>query len=799
MTHAGLDFLRWLYPTGPWVLTAIDQNQQLPTRTATFHPNSTHELLEWVRSNNSEQWNIYYSVNKLVRDVDKKAKREDIAAMCFLHVDIDPRVGEKFDDEKERILKLFGDKRPNSIPEPSAIIYSGGGYNALWRLQEQVPISDEGLTAKEIEARYEDAKRYNLQLEIVLGGDNCHNVDRILRLPGTTNWPNAKKRAKGRVPVLAELVYVSERSYPLTRFVAAAPVQSRGGGDTSTGGGVRVNVSGNVKRLQHISELGEQVSDRVKMIIVQGFDPDEPNKFSGRSEWLFYVCCSLVRAGVDDETIYSVITDPGFMISASVLDKGSSQERYAKRQIQRAKEDAIHPSLRRLNERFAVIGNIGGKCRVIEDVEDHALQRSHITMQSFEDFRNRYLPEKVQTGSNPKNGEPLYEPLGHWWLKNPNRRQFDSLVFVPGHEVPGAYNMWKGFACVAKPGDKHQMFLDHIRNIVCNGVEIYYDYLVKWMARAVQHPDTQGEVAVVFRGDMGVGKGTVASQFGKLWGRHFLHISDPKHLVGNFNAHLRDSVIVFADEAFYAGDKKHESILKTLITEDTLAIEGKHVDVVTSRNYIHLMIASNSQWVVPAGMNERRYFVLEVIPARMRDRAYFGKLYDLMDSGGRENLLHYLLTLDISDYEVRNVPQTEALRDQKLLTLSTEQEWWYQKLENGMLTKHHVAWTAPIFKDDLIDDYLRYAQKIGVQRRATATAIGRFLQNVCPPGWPRSKQRTRQYTNDEGVRMLDRQYAYEFPSVEECRAHWDKKYNGPYPWTPLDGEPNGTFEQERAF
>lgn len=807
MSDTRIAFLRWLYPQGPWALTAIyqDQNQTCPTRT--FRPGQEEALVEWVEEHNQKAWNIYYHVNKPTRDISKKAEREDIAAMCFLHVDVDPRVRDGSIDavthhaqEKERILGLLTEKLPAGIPPPSALIDSGGGINALWRLDVPVPIADEGLSAKEIEVRYEEAKRYNLQLEILLGGDNCHNIDRILRLPGTTNWPNPKKRAKGRTPVLASTVILTDRIYSLARFVPAQHVQAKGAGGTHSGGGVKVVVSGNVKRLNHVNDLGDKVPDRIKMIIVQGIDPDEPNKFgSSRSEWLFHVCCGLVRAGVDDDTIYSVITDPGFIISASVLDKGSSMERYATRQIQRAREDAINPNLRMLNEKHAVIGNLGGKCRIIEEVMDNDLGRPQLTMQSFEDFRNRYMAEKIEVGANEKTGAKLYQSLGQWWLQNTKRRQFETLVFVPGREIPDAYNMWRGFACEAKPGDKHEMFLKHILEVACNGQVVYYDYLIKWMARAVQHPDTQGHVAVVFRGDMGAGKGTVASQFGKLWGRHFLQISDPKHLVGSFNAHLRDAVVVFADEAFYAGDKKHESILKTLITEDRLAIEGKGRDVITSRNYVHLMMASNAQWVIPAGLNERRYFVLDVPSSRMKDRAYWDELYRQMDNGGRENLLHFLLTLDVSNFQVRNVPQTEGLREQKLLTFSTEQEWWFQKLENGTLTRHHLAWTAPIFKDDLIDDYLRYAQKIGVQRRSTATSIGRFINTVCPAGWPRSKQRTKQYENDKGVRMVERAYSYEFPSLVECRKHWDEKFAGPYPWPPEEPEANGVTQQEEAF
>jgi len=221
--------------------------------------------------------------------------------------------------------------------------------------------------------------------------------------------------------------------------------------------------------------------------------------------------------------------------------------------------------------------------------------------------------------------------------------------------------------------------------------------------------------------------------------------------------------------------------------------------MVTSKNYVHLMMASNSSWVIPAGLNERRYLVLDVVPARMRDREYFTKLYRQMDEGGRENLLHFLLTLDISDFDVRTVPQTKGLQEQKLLTLSLEQEWWYQKLENGAISKHHVGWTAPIFKDDLLNDYLVYAQKIGVQRRATATALGRFLQTVCPEGWPRSRQKQKQWTNENGVRMVERQYAYEFPPLEECRQWWDKKFGGPYPWPEITDQPNGVEEQGKVF
>src|SRR5690606_7136213 len=50
----------------------------------------------------------------------------------------------------------------------------------------------------------------------------------------------------------------------------------------------------------------------------------------------FWSVCEMIRGGIAPETIYSVITDPDFKISESVLDKGRGAERYALRQIENA-------------------------------------------------------------------------------------------------------------------------------------------------------------------------------------------------------------------------------------------------------------------------------------------------------------------------------------------------------------------------------------------------------------------------------------------------------------------------------
>ncbi|GMV70897.1 MAG: hypothetical protein DYG93_08480 [Leptolyngbya sp. PLA2] len=700
-----IGFLRRWRPDGPWLLTAIGLDKT-GIETRAFRADQEGELRKWLEAQGAAR-NIYFSVNptfpayidRAAADGrSKKTEATDIESMVCLHVDLDPREGEDVAAEQRRIRERLTTNLPAGVPPPTLVVFSGGGCQGFWALREPVRLDGSKAAA-------EDANRWNLQLEVVFGADHCHNIDRIMRLPGTVNWPDSKKKAKGRTAALAEVVeWHPERAYDIGQFTKAPEVQAAGPADSGIARSAqRAKVSGNVKRYNGDIDAvpgADKLTPKARVVIVQGIDPDEPHKFGGsRSEWLLFACCAMVRAGFDDDTMYAVITDPAFGISASVLDKGSATEKYAIRQIERGKEEAVDPWLRRLNEQFAVVADFGGRCRVVWDEDDEVMGRKRLRHQAFEDFRNRFMHVQVQVGATDK-GVPITKPLGQWWLQHEHRRQYERVVFAPGRELgPHVYNMWQGFACDARPGDC-SLFLAHVRENLCRGDERAYEYLMNWMARCVQRPAEPGEVAVVLRGKEGTGKGFVAKTFGGLFGRHYVQVTDPKHLVGSFNAHLQDIVVVFADEAFYAGDKKHASILKTIITESEKLVERKGVDAEPARNYVHLIMASNEDWVVPVGLEDRRFFVLDVGEGRMQDSAYFEAISQQMRSGGREALLHLLLTRDVSSFRVLgDRPLTDALAAQKQQTLRGPE---------SVLLDYLVRGVAPGTDLDKSDDPARF-------------------------------------------------------------------------------------------
>ena len=438
-TAAAIAFLKLVYPEGPWLLTAIRPDRK-GMDTETFHPDTEKQTWIWLDDYNGV-YNIYWSVNPPLYDLKKKASREDIKEVVYLHVDIDPRANEDLEEEQNRCLALLTENLPTTIPAPTITLFSGGGYQAFWRLTKPIPINGQL-------AHAEEAKRYNQQLELLFGGDNCHNIDRIMRLPGTINIPDERKAKKGREKRVAKLIsFKPDNVYALSTFTPAAVVQMPGLEGLSRGQAT-VTISGNVQRVGDINELDKwDVPDRVKVICVQGRHPDEPKQGdNSRSAWLFHAVCQLVQKDVPDEVIFSILTDPEFGISESVLEKGNNAERYAIRQIERAKEEAIDPWLRKLNERYAVILNIGGKCRVVEEIVDHSLKRSRLTRLRFEDFGNAYRNHRIEIAVDGRNSLKTMD-VGKWWLNHPQRRQYDTIVFAPGRDLANAYNLWQGFGC----------------------------------------------------------------------------------------------------------------------------------------------------------------------------------------------------------------------------------------------------------------------------------------------------------------------------------------------------------------
>lgn len=319
---------------------------------------------------------------------------------------------------------------------------------------------------------------------------------------------------------------------------------------------------------------------------------------------------------------------------------------------------------------------IGGKFRIIRE------KGSDYDVFAPEELHKLNANNRVKVP-----GEKRTEPVTSAWMRHPSRRTFaGGLVFNPKETPAGAYNVWRGWAAQPNPDASCDLFLAHVRDVICDGSEREFQWLLGWMAHLVQHPEQKPGTAVVLRGAKGAGKDTVGHYLGALFPRHHVTLSQPEHLTGRFNAHMETAILIHLEEGYWAGNHAAEGVLKNLITCQTLEIERKGIDPYKIDHFGRLLITSNADWVVPATPGERRFFVLDVSPAHAKDTAYFGAIWKEQVNGGAGALLHFLQSFDLSGFDVRNPPETAALTRQKLEGLRNVEAWWHDRLSEGTLS-----------------------------------------------------------------------------------------------------------------
>jgi hypothetical protein len=752
-TDAAITFLELWERNGPWLLTAIEPDSgKIQTRPFS----DVNSARRWIERYQGKR-NIYFSPNRVRAGLTSKAKKTDVTDLLTLHTDLDPRKDPDVDLALEQAAIL--DRLKGHNPPPTTIIFSGGGYQGFWRLAQPVPVNG-NIAALEA---------YNRGLEQALGGDHCHNIDRIMRLPGTINLPDARKRAAGRIEVLAEVIYFDrDRLYQLTDFIPLDDEEPE---------------LGEPDDLQRVLDrLPKWIVDRLKVTTA----PD-------RSKALFSVIATLLKRGLADDTIERIIrafpngigskyvgrgdlaaeigrirsrTAAGRNLrnnaSEDDLEVGEDELGAERRRIEKAAKAVIE----NFNSRYAVV-NEAGKVWVFEWRLDPVLGRDVLDRISHGDFRKLYENKRIDVlvGNLIKS-----KSVADLWLTDPNRQQYTAgVTFDPTDSAPPDYmNLWRGFGAKPTPGD-WSLLRDHIFHVVCSGDLELQEYVLSWMARAIQYPNLPGEVALILRGGEGIGKGILGRWFCRAFGQHGIQIYHPTQLTGRFNEHLRDCIALFADEAFFAGDRAHEGVLRGLITEPLLPIEGKFLRVVVVPNLLHIIMASNKDWVVPASIDARRYFVLDVSDHRVGQLQYFAAIEQQMRNGGLAAMLHDLMTRNIAGFEVRNIPQTEGLKKQKTLSLDTLEQWWLDVLSREFIWKSRAGadyfqhWHTFYTTELLFRSYMQWCKEnyISSYHCKSRSGLGNFLTKLYQSSRPQGKfpiyelESFDRYSDDVRVHDLD--------------------------------------------
>jgi hypothetical protein len=313
-------FLEQLRPP-PWSLTAIVPGDKT-TLTAVAH--CAQDVADFVGRHNGHR-NLYYSVNPIRNPVNKKAAKTDISAIEYVLSDLDPMEGETPEAAKARYQQAL----KTCEHKPTGAIDSGNGIQCLWKIErialgEPVMGAPDGkgktkpIFKPEDQVKIDDAEeRIGALMERLGAKKGTQNIDRILRLPGTINLPNAKKLKDGRKQCPAKLLWFNGEAYDIGAFPLPKPEERK---------------SKKAKAKNRPSDRDGEW-DKLDRAIRYCEVPDGQT----RSHVVWYVINEMLRQGFIEEAIVKTLLNKDNRISDHVYDQPDPQG-YAKRQIAEAKQ-----------------------------------------------------------------------------------------------------------------------------------------------------------------------------------------------------------------------------------------------------------------------------------------------------------------------------------------------------------------------------------------------------------------------------------------------------------------------------
>jgi hypothetical protein len=426
-----------------------------------------------------------------------------------------------------------------------------------------------------------------------------------------------------------------------------------------------------------------------------------------------------------------------------------------------------------LNERYAITA-VGNKMIVMELEPGTG---NIVELWPFEEFKKRLCKQKIK--KTTASGDTKIVPLAKEWLESKEGNAYDRLVYaMPGSLAtagPHDYNGWRGFAVEPRPGDWSKNRA-HVRDIICNADDQLFAWVINWMAALAQHPGLHASAAIVLRSGQGTGKGHFADKMlGALFHRQqYIHLMGANQLTAEFNEHLSGKVLVFADEATWGGDPKAAGRLKGLVTENTVIIRRLYLKAVEEPSALHIIIASNSEWPIPADWDDRRFLVLDVNETRKQDESYFAPLVRELEQGGLAAMLHDLLNHVVDYAALRHPPDTAAKADIKAQSLNPMERWLTDWLMDDMgdwreeQPRHLV--------------HASYAEAIKPDRPRSVDALGKFLRRIFKRakiggGWPLLKKMKF------GSKRVN---AWVFPQLEDFRKAVDLAFGTQTDWVTGD-------------
>lgn len=401
---------------------------------------------------------------------------------------------------------------------------------------------------------------------------------------------------------------------------------------------------------------------------------------------------------------------------------------------------------------------------------------------------------------------------------SPMIRRVQGITFDPSQHIHivetehgPKINQWMGFAI--PPCDEPvteadvEPFLSYVREVLANGDDALYQWILAWVADTFKEPDKKPKTALVLVGVQGAGKTFLGEKvIGPLIGKtHYAKVNSITDLTDRFNVVVDNKIFLQCDEAIHAYQRDAASRLKSIISDEVIKIEPKGVDPMLKPNHLRMLFTSNEENAavfIDASPFERRFTVAHVSPKRARDLHYWAAMHEWIETN--LSRLHRFFLLHKYDKKMIQRPvETEAKRNIQRVGVDMEVAWILERCASGFILSdemHEHWWQAfnsvHITDDDqnrnqLRRDYWPDLVCVGaiendfkhfVRSRGKQVHSG-SLQTSLRKVFPRDSMTlqgkvTVRYLDRNERSVMKRVRLYTFPSVDEILNHLKVVYGG---------------------
>jgi hypothetical protein len=207
----------------------------------------------------------------------------------------------------------------------------------------------------------------------------------------------------------------------------------------------------------------------------------------------------------------------------------------------------------------------------------------------------------------------------------------------------------------------------HQKKVYCDDQDDLYVYLNGYLASIIQNPEKKLLVALCFVSlHQGAGKNIFWDWFGKyILGILYQYVNNIDTIFNKFSKRFENCLLVILDEISSGGNAYVlNNQLKSIITQTVQSIEPKGMEAYLLNDYRNYIFLSNNKHIVKVENTDRRFCMFECNNCYVGNHEYFKNLNQcLMNPEVQIHYFHYLIQYDLSNFQVRNFPNTKLRQE----------------------------------------------------------------------------------------------------------------------------------------